>query len=318
MRQLQAESWMHNRVRMVVASFLIKDLHIGWWHGADWFMTYLRDGDIAQNQLNWQWVAGCGTDPAPYFRIFNPIKQSEKFDPDGTYIRRYVPELADVPDEHLHEPWLRAGRGPAGLPGSRSWTTGRAQEGAGPLRRGQPMTRAERLAALLEQLVDAGRLDVDEAAERHEVSAATVRRDLDYLADQQLLSRTHGGAVPNTTSYDLPLRFKATSRGEAKQRIARRAVEMLWPGCTCALNGGTTTVEIARAIPGVQALHDGVTVVTNAVNIATELTVRPFIKIVVSGGVARPQTYELVGPIASETLGRLTPICAFSGPRGWT
>ena len=88
MRQLQAEGWMHNRVRMVVASFLIKDLHIGWWHGAEWFMTYLRDGDIAQNQLNWQWVAGCGTDPAPYFRIFNPVTQSEKFDADGTYIRR--------------------------------------------------------------------------------------------------------------------------------------------------------------------------------------------------------------------------------------
>jgi DeoR family transcriptional regulator, aga operon transcriptional repressor len=178
------------------------------------------------------------------------------------------------------------------------------------------MTRAERLAALLEQLVSDGRLDVDEAADRHGVSPATVRRDLDYLADQQLLSRTHGGAVPNTTSYDLPLRFKATSRGEAKQRIARRAVEMLWPGCTCALNGGTTTVEIARAIPGVQALHDGVTVVTNAVNIATELTVRPFIKIVVSGGVARPQTYELVGPIASETLGRLTPDLCFLGATG--
>ena len=178
------------------------------------------------------------------------------------------------------------------------------------------MTRAERLAALLEQLVEDGRLDVDEAADRHGVSPATVRRDLDYLADQQLLSRTHGGAVPNTTSYDLPLRFKATSRGEAKQRIARRAVEMLWPGCTCVLNGGTTTVEIARAIPGVQALHHGVTVVTNAVNIATELTVRPFIKIVVSGGVARPQTYELVGPIASETLGRLTPDLCFLGATG--
>ncbi len=91
---------------------------------------------------------------------------------------------------------------------------------------------------------------------------------------------------------------------------------MLWPGCTCALNGGTTTVEIARAIPGVPALHDGVTVVTNAVNIATELTVRPFIKIVVSGGVARPQTYELVGPIASETLGRLTPDLCFLGATG--
>ena len=86
MRQLQAEGWMHNRVRMVVASFLIKDLHIGWWHGADWFMERLRDGDIAQNQLNWQWVAGCGTDAAPYFRIFNPTGQAEKFDPDGTGI----------------------------------------------------------------------------------------------------------------------------------------------------------------------------------------------------------------------------------------
>ena len=91
------EGWMHNRVRMVVASFLIKDLHIGWWHGADWFMEHLHDGDIAQNQLNWQWVAGCGTDAAPYFRVFNPISQGEKFDPDGRYIRRYVPELADVP-----------------------------------------------------------------------------------------------------------------------------------------------------------------------------------------------------------------------------
>ena len=178
------------------------------------------------------------------------------------------------------------------------------------------MSRAERLAALLEQLVDDGRLDVDAAADRHGVSPATVRRDLDYLADQQLLSRTHGGAVPNSTSYDLPLRFKATSRGVAKQRIARRAAEMLWPGCTCALNGGTTTVEIARAIPGVSALHAGVTVVTNAVNIATELTVRPFIKIVVSGGVARPQTYELVGPIASETLSRLTPDLCFLGATG--
>ena len=105
MRQLLAENWMHNRVRLVVASFLIKDLHIGWWHGADWFMQQLHDGDISQNQLNWQWVAGCGTDAAPYFRVFNPTGQAEKFDADGTYIRRYVPELADVALEHLHEPW---------------------------------------------------------------------------------------------------------------------------------------------------------------------------------------------------------------------
>jgi deoxyribodipyrimidine photo-lyase len=116
MRQLLAEGWMHNRVRMVAASFLIKDLHIGWWHGADWFMARLRDGDIAQNQLNWQWVAGCGTDPAPYFRIFNPTTQAKKFDPAGTYIRRYVSELAGVSDEHIHEPWLVTGGPPNGYP----------------------------------------------------------------------------------------------------------------------------------------------------------------------------------------------------------
>jgi deoxyribodipyrimidine photo-lyase len=116
MRQLQAEGWMHNRVRMVVASFLIKDLHIGWWHGADWFMEHLRDGDIAQNQLNWQWVAGCGTDAAPYFRVFNPTGQAEKFDPDGSYIRRYVSELADLPIEHLHQPWAAPSGVPTGYP----------------------------------------------------------------------------------------------------------------------------------------------------------------------------------------------------------
>ena len=116
MRQLLAEGWMHNRVRMVVASFLIKDLHIGWWHGADWFMERLRDGDIAQNQLNWQWVAGCGTDAAPYFRIFNPTSQAKKFDAEGTYIKRYVPELADVPIEHLHAPWDAVGGVPTGYP----------------------------------------------------------------------------------------------------------------------------------------------------------------------------------------------------------
>jgi DeoR family transcriptional regulator, aga operon transcriptional repressor len=91
---------------------------------------------------------------------------------------------------------------------------------------------------------------------------------------------------------------------------------MLWPGCTLALNGGTTTIEIARAIPGVRTLNNGVTVVTNAINIATELTVRPFIKIVVSGGVARPQSYELVGPMAIEILSRLTPDLCFLGATG--
>ncbi|MDQ6524573.1 deoxyribodipyrimidine photo-lyase [Nocardioides sp. LHD-245] len=95
MRQLLAEGWMHNRVRMIVASFLVKDLHVEWQHGARHFMAHLVDGDLASNQHNWQWVAGCGTDAAPYFRIFNPTTQGRRFDPDGSYVRRWVPELAD-------------------------------------------------------------------------------------------------------------------------------------------------------------------------------------------------------------------------------
>lgn len=178
------------------------------------------------------------------------------------------------------------------------------------------MTRAERLTALLERLVVDGKIEVEESADQFGVSAATVRRDLDHLADQQLLIRTHGGAVPNSTSYDLPLRYKATSHRDAKATIAQYAVAMLWPGCTVSMNGGTTTVEIARAIPGAAALHHGITVVTNALNIATELTVRPFIKIVVCGGVARPQSYELVGAMASETLSQLVPDICFLGAKG--
>ena len=105
MRQLQAEGWMHNRVRMVVASFLVKDLHVDWTRGARWFMQHLVDADVASNQHGWQWTAGTGTDPAPYFRVFNPVAQSKKFDPDGRYIRRWVPELADLEGEVLHAPW---------------------------------------------------------------------------------------------------------------------------------------------------------------------------------------------------------------------
>jgi deoxyribodipyrimidine photo-lyase len=116
MRQLQAEGWMHNRVRLVTGSFLVKDLHLPWEDGARWFMAHLRDGDVASNQLNWQWVAGCGNDPAPFYRVFNPTTQAEKFDPDGTYIRRYVPELADVARAHVHEPWLAPGGPPDGYP----------------------------------------------------------------------------------------------------------------------------------------------------------------------------------------------------------
>ena len=105
MRQLKELGWLHNRVRMITASFLVKDLHISWRHGAQYFMDQLLDGDIASNNHSWQWVAGSGTDSSPYFRIFNPILQSKKFDPSGEYIRRWVPELRILPTKFVHEPW---------------------------------------------------------------------------------------------------------------------------------------------------------------------------------------------------------------------
>lgn len=105
MRQLSTSGWMHNRSRMIVASFLTKNLLIDWRWGERWFMQQLVDGDPASNNGGWQWAAGTGTDAAPYFRIFNPILQSKKFDPQGDYIRRWLPELQAVPDEFIHEPW---------------------------------------------------------------------------------------------------------------------------------------------------------------------------------------------------------------------
>ncbi|HVQ87530.1 MAG TPA: deoxyribodipyrimidine photo-lyase [Actinomycetes bacterium] len=105
MRQLLAEGWMHNRVRMIVASFLVKDLHLEWQVGARWFMQHLSDGDLASNSHGWQWTAGCGTDAAPYYRIFNPLTQGLRFDPEGDYVRRHVPELRHLSGPIAHEPW---------------------------------------------------------------------------------------------------------------------------------------------------------------------------------------------------------------------
>jgi deoxyribodipyrimidine photo-lyase len=105
MRQLWRTGWMHNRVRMIAASFLIKDLLIPWQKGEAWFWDTLVDADIANNAASWQWVAGCGADAAPYFRIFNPVTQGEKFDPDGNYVRAFVPELAKMPKKYIHAPW---------------------------------------------------------------------------------------------------------------------------------------------------------------------------------------------------------------------
>ncbi|NDJ60596.1 MAG: deoxyribodipyrimidine photo-lyase, partial [Chloroflexi bacterium] len=105
MRQLNTIGWMHNRARMIVASFLTKDLLIYWREGELYFMQHLIDGDPAANNGGWQWAAGTGTDAQPYFRIFNPVSQSRRYDPNGDYIRHWVPELRDVPEKHIHAPW---------------------------------------------------------------------------------------------------------------------------------------------------------------------------------------------------------------------
>ncbi len=105
MRELWHTGWMHNRVRMIVGSFLVKDLLIHWHEGARWFWDTLVDADLANNTMGWQWIAGSGADAAPYFRVFNPVTQSEKFAGSGAYLRRWVPELKDLPDKYLHKPW---------------------------------------------------------------------------------------------------------------------------------------------------------------------------------------------------------------------
>ena len=110
MRELAATGWMHNRVRMIVASFLVKDLHVDWRDGERWFMRRLVDGDPASNNGGWQWAASTGTDAQPYFRIFNPTSQGERFDPDGAYVRRWVPELEGLPGKAVHRPWASRSR----------------------------------------------------------------------------------------------------------------------------------------------------------------------------------------------------------------
>jgi deoxyribodipyrimidine photo-lyase len=116
MRQLLGEAYVHNRVRMIVASFLVKDLHQEWTRGARYFMQHLVDGDLASNNHGWQWVAGTGTDASPYYRVFNPVTQGKKFDPDGAYVQRWVPELRGLDPKHVHEPWTAPGGVPAGYP----------------------------------------------------------------------------------------------------------------------------------------------------------------------------------------------------------
>jgi DeoR family transcriptional regulator of aga operon len=173
------------------------------------------------------------------------------------------------------------------------------------------MSKYERLNRLLELLGAEGHLSVEDAARTLHVSPATVRRDLDGLADERLLHRTHGGAVANSTVYDLPLRYKTARHAEQKIRIAQSAAELIPIGSVVGLNGGTTTTEVGRALATRADLHSeegavSITVVTNALNIANELAVRRHVKIVVVGGVPRSQSYELVGPLAIPVLNQLT------------
>ncbi|MET0422708.1 MAG: DeoR/GlpR family DNA-binding transcription regulator, partial [Actinoplanes sp.] len=152
------------------------------------------------------------------------------------------------------------------------------------------MDRYARWNALLELLAESGRVSVEDAAERLEVSQATIRRDFDQLAQQQMITRTRGGAVANGVSYDLPLRYKSAKHSAEKQRIGEAAAGLVTPGTVVGLNGGTTMTEVARALavrPDLNGGGDGsqLTIVTNALNIANELLVRSRMKIVVAGGV---------------------------------
>ncbi|TMR01863.1 DeoR/GlpR transcriptional regulator [Actinomadura soli] len=183
------------------------------------------------------------------------------------------------------------------------------------------MTRHERWNALLELLAGAGRLTVEDASRRMGVSAATIRRDFDQLAQQQLLTRTRGGAVAQNISYDLPLRYKAARHASEKQRIAAATAELVRPGSIIGLNGGTTTSEVARVLATRADLHaegpsPSITIVTNALNIGNELAVRPHVKIVLTGGVPRPQSYELTGPLATGIFDRVTLDVAILGVNG--
>jgi DeoR family transcriptional regulator of aga operon len=183
------------------------------------------------------------------------------------------------------------------------------------------VSRYRRWNELLELLATAGQLQVENAAKALNVSAATIRRDFDELAGQQMLTRIRGGAVAQGVNYDLPLRYKSERHPSEKHRIGAVAASMITPGQVAGLNGGTTTTEVARALATRSDLNSpasspAVTVVTNALNIATELAVRQHIKIVATGGVARPQSYELTGPLATGVLEQVTLDVAILGVDG--
>lgn len=168
------------------------------------------------------------------------------------------------------------------------------------------MKRTERWNRILETIGTSGAVEVESTADELGVSAATIRRDLDELAQQQMVVRTRGGAVSHSVSYDLPLRYKSARQASEKLRIAEAAADLVPDGAIVGINGGTTTTEVARALAakaGEPDLHGrSLTIVTNALNISSELAVRTNIKIVSTGGVPHPHSYELIGPYARHVL----------------
>src|ERR1700761_657306 len=174
------------------------------------------------------------------------------------------------------------------------------------------MHKSARLSAILDQLATGGAVDVDGLAKELGVSPATIRRDLATLARQRLLERTHGGAVAHAVSHELPLRYKGVRFAAEKRRIAAAAAAGVTEGVAGGVAGGPTATEVARAL----ADRERLTIVTNALNIASELGVRPTIKLIVTGGLARSQTFELFGPIAEASLAGLTLDVAFIGVDG--
>lgn len=174
------------------------------------------------------------------------------------------------------------------------------------------MRQTDRLAAILERLSENGGVGVSDLAREFSTSPATVRRDLRLLEQQRLLARTHGGAVAQGVLYELPLRYRGARHGEEKRRIACCASERVNEGMVVGLTGGTTTTEVARAVAETKRL----TIVTNSLSIASELAVRPNLKLVLTGGVARPESYELIGPLAEATLSGLHLDLAIVGVDG--
>ncbi|AOZ72729.1 alkaline phosphatase [Boudabousia tangfeifanii] len=180
------------------------------------------------------------------------------------------------------------------------------------------MNRSERLGKLVDLVIERGSITIDDVVAALHISGATARRDLDALARQQLITRTRGGARANTSTGDLPLRYRTSRQGDEKRALASLAVDRIEPGSTIALNGGTTMTELAHEL-GIRSDQDShyqlhpVTVVTNAVNIANDLTVRSNIRVVCTGGVARTRSYELVGPLATLILPHINIDVTFFG-----